>query len=193
MAVELRRFIRFIKGEEKRIGEMKQFSPEASKALIGAGYWICPIRPVSLAKLLLEENTRFAYVNFSEFLRTIVPEAAEAAVDPRQLAIPESNWETLDQQQKMIKAFSSQLQKEIPGVVAIMRHAATYVQLDLEYQKIKGEQLFVGLYARTPDKTVGSLVAGVGRMSAGEGLDVFGWDRGYGDGLVWAVPVVVPK
>jgi hypothetical protein len=152
---------------------------------------------LSITQQMAEDGQYFGYVNPSEALRDLViPVSFDTAVfvddKGHTVALPQSNRLPLNQQKRMIEDdFSRRLRVE--GTRAAMLHAPHWTQLDIRHQKETGDKLLVGLYARTPDKTVDSFVAAVGRIHPDLRLNVGGWLRDGGRDDVWAVPAVVSR
>ena len=139
---------------------------------------------------------RFGYVNASENMRAIVLQQMEVAVNPKKLKIKNSNSKSTDTQIEMLKkeeaALRLKLPQEVRHLISMrMQNASVLAQIDDRYQKQTGKVLFTNWFGRTDDQTVTGIVAGVGRSDPTSGLDILGWVRDFGRGLVFAVPVVV--
>lgn len=150
-----------------------------------------------------EKGRKFWYVAESDNNSLVAVRSlqGDVAVDPRsnKFFLPKSNNLTLDQQLEMVAEFSHKLQRRLKtdSVEAILGQAPDYTELAFLHLDATGERLFGEKYdynyTRTVTPTVGSHVAVVGRFDADRGLVVYRWGRDDGDGLVFAVPLVVPK
>ncbi len=169
------------------------------EALAELGFtFITSIGSVSIGQLATDEVTskRLGYVNASEDMRSIVPPKIEVAIDPKHFRIDGSNYQPTDTQIRIIQEHEAVLKGKLPEDVRdlismLMPNASTLVQLDAAFQEQTGNVLFTNWFARTDDKTVPGLVAGVGRRDPSHPLDVYDWSRDYGNVNVFAASVVV--
>lgn len=176
---------------------IKTFSDETKAALNAAGYRaIYPLTGKSLRDLK-EAGRPFSsdwFVN--EKFGVLPSRLSEVAIKPDRLFLPNSNNKTLEHQEALVRKFSEELRGRIPGVEAILGEAPDYAELALAHFGQTGERLFGERdnygYTRTKTGTGGSAVADVGCFDARDGLDVYDWHAGYGDGFLWAAPLVVP-
>ena len=169
------------------------------EALAKEGYtFVVDIKPLSIGQLMADEATkqRLGYVNSSENMRAIAPQQMEVAVNPKKLRIKNSNSKSTDTQIEMLQkeetALKDKLPQEVRPLISMrMQNTSVLAQIDDKYQKQTGKALFTNWFGRTDDQTVPGIVSGVGRSDPASGLDVLGWVRDFGRGLVFAVPVVV--
>lgn len=180
--------------------EVRRFSDEVRETLTKEGYAIYALSGQSI-RALRELGRKFwsTWHTDSQYeaFETKGSMASEVAVKPDALFIPRSNNKTLKEQEDLIAKFSGDLGKKIKGVEAIMGEAPDYVELVFAHLDATGDRLFGEKYdynyARTKTPTVDPYVAFVGCFDAVYGLRVGHWHRGYGNGRVFASPLVVPK
>ena len=159
--------------------------PEERKALEERGFAFFDIKAKSLAQLIQENPKHFGYVHESGKLREYVPTAMAIALNLKQLALPNSNSQTLAVQLEMIEESSKPFEQKFPDAKMVMLPASAYTQADIR------QKIFKNFFARTLDETVGSRVAGVGRNRPGFQLYVLDWRADDGLDVVVAVPAVV--
>lgn len=178
--------------------EVRKFTDEAREALAKEGYVIDGLTGQSIASLRLAGRKFWTtwHQEHPQF-EALASMQSEVAINPGKLWLPKSNNKTLAQQEQMINKFSEDLSKKIPGVEAIMGGMADYTDLAFAHLDQTGDYLFGEKngydYVRTNTPTVGTLVAIVGDFSPSDGLGVGHWDRGRGNGPVFAAPLVVPN
>ncbi len=125
----------------------------------------------------------------------------DVAVDtrPDKFYLPKSNYLALDEQLEMIEEYSHNLQRRLKttSIEAILGQAPDYTALAFAHRDATGKRLFgykySSNYTRTQTPTIGSSFANVGNYSAVMGLDVYDWDKNYGDIRIYAVPLIVAK
>lgn len=162
---------------------------------------VVTIKPVSMGELATDEATRnrFAFVNSSENMRSIVPTEMEVAIDPKNVRIKNSNNKSTDTQIRMTQddevKLKGKLPEEVRDLVSIpMPNASTASQADIDYQDKTGKPLYPDFWVRTDDETVSGGVVVVGRRGPSRGLHVHGWGRDVGgDGVFAARMVVLPR
>lgn len=152
---------------------------------------------LSISQQMEQDDQYFGYVTSATALKDlIIPVSFDVAVfvdeNGHAVALPNSNNLSMSRQKERIENdFSKTL--EVPGTKAVMLHAPDWTQLDIEHQKQTNQKLIVGFFARTPDKTVDSNVADVGRIFPDDPLGVGDWNRDDGILSVGALPAVVPE
>ena len=169
------------------------------EALKSEGFtYVVSIEPTSIGQLATDEATtnRFGFVNSSENMRAIVPPQMEVAIDPKNVKIENSSFQSTDTQIRMTQdeeaKLKSKLSQDIRGLVSMPMHdPSTLSQADFDYQDKTGKPLYLDFFVRTDTETVPGSVACVGRYVPSSRLVVFDWARGDGDGYVFAARVVV--
>ncbi len=179
--------------------EVRRFSDEARAALKEDGYIINTLTGQSIASLR-EAGRKILRTWGNRYdlqFEALTSEQSEVAINPSRLTLPNSNNKTLVQQEKMIKQFSIELGKKIPGVEAIMGGAPDYTDLAFTHLDATGECLFGENYnydsARSNTPTADGLVALVGDFFSVHGTLVLHWHSVFGHAYDFAVPLVVPK
>jgi len=183
--------------------EVRRFNDEARAALEEDGYKIYTLTGQSVASLreagreiLSVDSSKYVY-NFD----TLTSRLSEVAINPDRLILPNTDNKTLVQQEKMIKQFSIELGKKIPGVEAIMGGAPNYTDLACTHLDATDESQFGENYiydsaiSKTP--TVNVLVALVGSFhfypDPDGGMLTLHWRSVLGWPYDFVVPLVVPK
>jgi len=173
---------------------------ETREALEKLGFnFVVTLNPQSIDQLANAPTTAplFGYINPSDKMRSNLPPQMEIAIDPNHFRIEGSNNLSTTDQFKKIKEQEVILKEKLPenirNVISMLRpkHASILAQLDFEHQKRTRRVLFTNWFGRTDDQTVPGFVAIVGRYVPASRLDVFGWNRFYGNILVFAVSTVV--
>lgn len=173
-----------------------RFTPEARQELTERGYAVYALTGQSI-KTLRDVDKPFwsTWHQDRPELEAMTSRLSEVAINPTQLFLPGSNRKTLKEQERMVKAFSKDL--NVDGVEAVMGEMPDYTELAFSHLDATGVRLFgkdFGYnYARTKTSTSRSGVAVVGEFDAVGGLSVARWYRDRGSGGVFAAPLVVPK
>ena len=181
----------------------RPFSSEEKEVLAKEGLTaVYPFTGKTIADQI-EEGRKFRYMASSDnnslvAVRSII---GDVTVDPRpnKFFLPKSNNSTLDQLLEMVAEYSYKLQRMLKtdSVEAILGEAPDYTEIAFAHLDKTGERFFGEKYdynyAGTKTPTVGRHVASVGHFVVDYGLGVVDWDRGHGDGGVFAVPLVVAK
>ncbi len=132
------------------------------------------------------------YVNSRKELRDFVIPEMVVALNPNQLALPDSFNKSRATQLEMIDTYSKdEIEKEFPDAKAVMLPAVGYAQADIVYKQIAGKVLFRDFFARALDDTSRVNAAFVGRNYPDGKLSVAGWYAGFGIDDIGAVPAVV--
>ncbi len=178
--------------------QVRKPSPAEKKALLEKkGLVFLPVQEISLSQLIAENQDYFwsgdlEYINSKTQLRDYSLPAIEVALNPTELALPDSFDKSRSTQLAMIEGYSKkQVETEFPDAKAIMLPAVGYAQADKVYKETTGEVLFKTFFARVLDNTSGVGATGVGRVHPDGRLLVHVWRAGDGNGSVGAVPAVV--
>lgn len=172
------------------------------EAVEQAGYsFIVPIRSISMQDLITEDeqrgSRRLGYVDDSKRMRATVPPEMEVAINPARFRINGTNGLPINEQKRRIKQEQAILRGQIPEDIRHlvnmgMVDPSTISQVEDKYMdKNNGALLLPDWFARTDVQTVQGNVAFVGRHGPNVRRDVDDWDRGDGDGRVFAASVVV--
>lgn len=151
----------------------------------------------------IEKGRKFWHVagSINSSLLTLRSFQGDVAVDlrPNKFYLPKSNYLALDEQLEMVDEYSHDLQRKLrtSSIEAILGQAPDYTELVFAYRDATGKRLFGYKYnfsyTRTQTSTAGSSFANVGNYGAVMGLDVYDWDKDYGDVSIYAVPLIVAK
>lgn len=120
---------------------------------------------------------------------------SEVAINPSQPFLP-GYYKTLAQQEEMIEEFSQEIGKKVPGVEAIMGHAADYAELVFAHLDRAKEFLiatkYTGAFVRTKTPTSDTHFVIVNVDTEGHRLTV-NFQHAVADSVeIQAVPLVVP-
>jgi len=179
--------------------KIRKPSDAEKKALekIIKGIVFLPLASKTLPQAIEEDRAYFWTGNLDysksreESIRYLLPQI-EVALNPAQLALPDSFYKSLSAQLKMIDKYSKeQIERELPDAKAIMLPAVGYAQADKVYRNKTGEVLFRDLFARALDYTSKARAAFVGRYRPENQLSVRGWVADRGGIRVMAVPAIV--
>lgn len=170
------------------------------------GVFIAPIRPVSMAELLIEDLQRpqrrfnHDWVNSSETMRATTPPEMEVFVDPKNFKIEGSNNLSTDAQKARIAEEAVKVNLLLPEAVRPhvgwhMVDPSTLSQLEDRYiGENNGALLLPDFFGRTDVQTVQGCVAHVGRYDSSYRREVGGWHRDLGYRNVFGVLVgVLPQ
>lgn len=187
---------KYLVQEAERILKAKRFSREQREGLERQGYRIFLILTgESIGDIGAERNVMNK--GSEDPLDTLSSICSEVAVDPDNLFLPDSNYKTLVQQEKMVEKFSQGLGEKIPGVKAVIGQLPDYVELIYRHlDATKDDDLFKMVYARkfiitkTPMGD-GSRIAVVGHLDPQHDLPIFSAPN-TGDEFSCVFPLVVP-
>lgn len=172
-------------------------SIEKQDILKKKGLIFLPVQSKSLAQFVVENQDYFwsdglRHVNSTSQLRDYVPPVMEVAVNPTQLALPDSFNKSRTTQFNMIEQYSKdEIEPEFPEARAIMLPSTAYAQVDKVYSEREGEALLKNFYARALDNDSMLYAVIVGRPHPDCKLRAVGWKAVWGNGIVAAVPAVV--
>jgi len=130
------------------LAEIKRFSPEQKNDLEARGFAILELTGESLNDLAndkvlsldwwmgdltkMNENRSKEYL-YTDFLNEPLSMKSEVAVNRNKFILSGSTNKSFDEQKKMIEKYSQKINKEIPGVKAIMGEPADYIELHADY------------------------------------------------------------
>ena len=80
----------------------------------------------------MNENRSKEYL-YTDFLNEPLSMKSEVAVNRNKFILSGSTNKSFDEQKKMIEKYSQKINKEIPGVKAIMGEPADYIELHADY------------------------------------------------------------
>lgn len=176
-----------------------QFSEEARRGLKSIGYVIVTLKGQSILSLKAAGNQFRStwHIHYPDF-ETLPSRLSEVAIDPSQLFLAKSNYETLEQQLRIVAEFSANLSQQVKGVEAIIGECPDYAELAFVHLDTTGQYLFGEDYNYHYARTVSPVSSGsvffacVGDFFASRRLNIIGWHRGGGGSNLWAAPLVVP-
>lgn len=181
---------------EQLDSQTARFSSEARKALEEKGYTILTLRKRSIAELIKKGSPIFSSLPINKDGAAVLEEpsrAAEVALNPSQLFLPNSGRKAVDDQKKMIARFSKEL--GIKDTEAVLGSAADYVDLAMQYldsRKVKlfGENYNLD-YTRTSTHLASQWAATVGHFT--DELDVNSWATDSPQKDIFVCPLIVPS
>jgi hypothetical protein len=105
------------------------FSEEASKKLQKRGNLIFELRGHCL-KTLREDGHEFSRWHKNKPEIEEEPSLiSEVSINPQMLFLPDSDRKTMDQQDEMLRAYSEELSRDIPGVKAVWGQVSDFAEL----------------------------------------------------------------
>lgn len=176
---------------------VREPSEQEKEALEKRGFVFHPIQAKSYAQVVAEDPDYFwpnelRYANARVELRDFTPPVMEVALNPTQVALPDSFDKSRPVQLAMIDKFSQdEIENEFPEAKAIMLPVTAYAQADRAYKQRTNEVLFRKYFARGLDNISEVRAATAGRNDPDLQFSVAGWDAGLGRDVVGAVPAVV--
>lgn len=176
---------------------VREPSSEEKASLEKRGLVFLPVQAKSYAQVITEDPDYFwpnelQIANRRVGLRDFTPSVMEVALNPTQLALPDSFGKSRPVQLMMIEQYSQEeIEREFPDAKAIMLHVTAYAQIDRAYKQRTGEILFRIYFARGLDNVSEVNATYAGRIDPDGQFDVGGWYAGDGRGFVGAVPAVV--
>lgn len=179
--------------------EVPRLSQEALQGLEKEGYLTYELGGQSI-RSLKEQGRRFNSDWHKGNLKfeALISKKSQVAINPKQLFLQNSNRKTYGQQEEMVKEFSEELSRRIPGIEAIIGEASDYIELAFRHLDETSERLFGEkyeyYYTRTKTPIEGPFLAIVGYFNAKTSIDVKRCHRDDdGANNVWVCPLVVPR
>jgi len=174
-----------------------EFTSDQRTALEKKGYLIYHLTGQTIETLLYNGKSILSAFR-GDSIEQLQSMLTEVAIDPKNLFLPNSNNERMDVQTARVKQFGEKLEKEIPGVTAIIGHAPDYVELTFLHLASTSKNLFGKdhnfLYTctTTPTNAVNRLVV-VGNFHDFGCLGITNSDATSPSENVWVAPLVVPS
>lgn len=184
--------------DTRSTAEVKIFSPKSKEALVGKGYVIYLLRKQSIVMMRTAGRRFYASLiggDLPKDVLNLVSMQSEVAINPNRLFLPNTNFKIQEEQEEMLGRFSQELQRQIPGVCAILGEAPDYLDIVFQHLDITGEKLFGERqdfhYTRTKTRTVGRHGIIVGHHSE-EGINITDWFSTSPGERLWAAPLIKP-
>lgn len=180
--------------------EVKLFSDKSREALTREGYVFYSLTGQSIKSLQESGKTLGIELFLSDYpFEGFASRHSEVAINPNQFFLPESNNKNRRDQEELTERYSTELERKIGGVMAIIGGAADYVELAFSHLERTGERLFWEKnqlkFARTRQLPPheGWPCAGVGCFSENFFvLNVDYWDLGHERPNIFAAPLLIP-
>lgn len=179
--------------------QIARFSNEACKRLLRNKYLIYKFteQPIyTLIGLAGLPSWLKRHPNCDDFLAS-QSLLSEVAIRPDPLFLPYSNWQTLEEQRRMVESFSKRLSERIPGTQAIIGKTVDYVELAAAHLK-KTSRSLVGFeydyhgYTRTVTQVGSTSVTVSNFLSDIHELTIGRCDLNNQSRWVYVAPLVVP-